>query len=96
MQCSTILNIVIFLSVQCPIFAASKSCVTLLSSMPRYSFYCIGWLCGYCFVALPSCGEIDVCFFFIAEIASLACSNKLAFLVVVNLSTESDMDIATD
>ena len=47
-------------------------------------------------MALLSCGEIDVCFFFIAEIASLACSNKLAFLVVANLSTESDIDIATD
>ena len=47
-------------------------------------------------MALLSCGEIDLCFFFIAEIASLACSNKLAFLVVVNLSTESDIDIATD
>ena len=93
MLCSTILNIVIFLSVQCPIFAASKSCVTLLSLMPRYSFYRISWLCGYCFVALLSCG---VCIFFIAEIASLACSNKLAFLVVVNLSTESDIDITTD
>ena len=47
-------------------------------------------------MALLSCGEIDVCFFFIAEIASLACSNKLAFLVVVNLSTESDIDIPAD
>ena len=64
--------------------------------MLRFSFYRICWFCGNCFVALLSCGEIDVCFFFIAEIASLACSNKLAFLVVVNLSTESDIDIATD
>ena len=64
--------------------------------MPSYSFYRVDWLCGTCFVAFLSCGEIDVCFFFIAEIASLACSNKLAFLVVVNLSTESDIYIATD
>ena len=47
-------------------------------------------------MALLSWGEIDACFFFIAEIASLACSNKLAFLVVMNLSTESDIDIAID
>ena len=44
-------------------------------------------------MAFLSCGEIDVCFFLIAEIASLACSNKLAFLVVVNLSTESDIEL---
>jgi hypothetical protein len=29
-----------------------------------------------------------------AEIASLACSNKLALLKDVNLSTESDIDVA--
>ena len=45
-------------------------------------------------MALPFCGEIDDCFSFMAEIASLACSNKLAFLKDVNLSTESDIDVA--
>ena len=33
------------------------------------------------------------CLSFVAEIASFACSNKLAFLRDVNLLTESDMDI---
>ena len=51
-------------------------------------------LCGNCFVALPFCGQIEDCFSFIAEIASLACSNKLACLKDVNLLTESDIDIA--
>ena len=45
-------------------------------------------------MALPFCGEIDECVSFMAEIASLACPNKLAFLEEVNLSTESDIDVA--
>ena len=57
------------------------------------SFFCFGWLCGDCFVTLSSFGGIDFCLSFVAEIASFACSNKLACLKDVNLLTESDMDI---
>lgn len=45
-------------------------------------------------MAMPFCGEIGGFFSFMAEIASLACPNKLAFLKDVNLSTESDIDVA--
>jgi hypothetical protein len=54
----------------------------------------MAWSGGNCFVAMPFCGEIGGFFSFMAEIASLACPNKLALLKDVNLSTESDIDIA--
>ena len=68
-------------------FLGWYSCAATCSS------FCFGWLCGDCFVTLSSFGGIDFCLSFVAEIASFACSNKLACLKDVNLLTESDMDI---